>query len=288
MRKSTPSKSPSRPRKRVRRKRTPAAPVPKPASKSQGRPFRLRRCLALLGLALMLYSGASLLYLLTVKPDELPPYIGSLFKVVVLDAGHGGKDRGAAGNGLIEKDLTLDVAERVEKLLEKRGMKVVMTRSDDTYLTLAERVRVGADQLAPAIFVSIHFNYAKNRGARGVETFFFDANKEVPRELLGDGAPEQPLLSDGERLANHIQFALVGELQVPDRGAKNRGYFVLRHARIPAVLIEGGFVTNSTEAARLKEPGYRQRLAEAIQEGLLDYREELRRLHYEAMKAKRS
>lgn len=250
--------------------------------------FRIRRFLSLLGLALMLYSGSSLLYLLTIEPEQLPPYIRSLFQVVVLDAGHGGKDRGAAGNGLIEKELTLDLVERVGRLLEKNGMTVVMTREDDTYLTLAERVRVGSDQVAPAIFVSIHFNYANNRGASGVETYFFDVNQEVPRELLGDEAPEEPRLSEGERMATSIQLAMVGELGVPDRGVKNRGYFVLRHARIPAVLIEGGFVTNSAEAARLKEPAYRQRLAKAIHAGLLDYREELRRLHYEAMNQERS
>lgn len=222
---------------------------------------------------MMLYASGALLWLLLIRPEIVPPYFSGLFRAIIVDAGHGGKDRGAAGNGLIEKELTLDVAERVSRQLRDHGLEVVMTRDDDRYLTLAERVRLGADQRVPAIFLSIHFNYAKNRSAEGVETFYHDVNQEVPAEILGEALLEAPKISNSELLAQEMQGALVDALGVPNRGVKNRGFFVLRHSRIPAVLVEGGFVTNPSEAVRLKDPKYRQRLADAIEQGVLDYRQ---------------
>ena len=224
----------------------------------------------------MLYASGSLLWLLLIRPDIVPPYFSGLFRAVVVDAGHGGKDRGAAGNGLIEKELTLDVAERVGRQLREHGLQVVMTRETDDYLSLAERVRVGADQRVPAIFLSIHFNYAKNRSAQGVETFYYNVNEEVPAEILGDALLQAPPMSDSEVFAQEMQRELVDALGVPDRGVKNRGFFVLRHSRIPAVLVEGGFVTNAREAARLNDPKYRQRIADAIEDGVQAYRNVMR------------
>ncbi len=236
----------------------------------------------------MTYAGASLLWLLLIQPEIVPPYIGGLFRAVVIDAGHGGKDRGAAGHGLVEKNLTLDVATRLADRLSRRGLQVVMSREDDTYMSLAERVRVGADQRLPSLFLSLHFNYASHSAASGLETYYFDLNEEIPADLLGEFAADESAITESKRLAAMIQAALVRHTGAIDRGVKNRGFFVLRHARLPAVLIEGGFVTNRDEAALIAQPAYRQRLAEAIEEGLMEYRNELRRLRHAARQAGQS
>jgi N-acetylmuramoyl-L-alanine amidase len=167
---------------------------------------------------------------------------------VVIDAGHGGHDRGGIpGQRISEKEMTLDVAQRLKKALEASGYRVVMTRDSDAFVPLGTRVAI-ANSYANAIFVSIHFNSAKRSGAGGIETYFYN------RESLP--------------LASAIHYFVAGGAPSSNRNVRRRGYFVLRKATVPAVLVECGFLTNPTEAALAQTDSYRQKLAEEIAAGV--------------------
>ena len=171
------------------------------------------------------------------------------FSTVVIDAGHGGHDRGGIpGQRVSEKHLTLDMALRVRALLQKRGIRTVMTRSRDVFIPLSERARMG-NAYRNAIFVSIHFNSARREGANGIETYFYSRKSS--------------------RLAYNIHRQLVRVTPTEDRHVRRRGFYVLRHARNPAVLLECGFLTNGREARLCMSSAYRQRMAEAIVRGIL-------------------
>ncbi len=211
-----------------------------------------------------------------VAPDEQPffdspPEPRAAFPTVVIDAGHGGRDAGARGNGLTEKDLTIDVATRTEKLLKQFNFQTVMTRRDDTYLTLPERASV-ANGLENAIFVSIHFNHAS--GGSGIETFY--ASQKVPPENAWTwvgffNKPKVVPLDNGETLAGFLQASLVTRTEATNRGIRGRPLYVVRHTRCPAALVECGFISNAFEARLIANPAYRDKLAKAIAEGVMSY-----------------
>jgi N-acetylmuramoyl-L-alanine amidase len=167
---------------------------------------------------------------------------------VVIDAGHGGYDRGGIpGQRVSEKDMTLDVAQRLRNILTANGYRVVMTRDSDVFVPLGTRVAI-ANQYRNAIFVSIHFNSATRSGADGIETYFFTR--------------------DSLALASAVHHYVAGGAPSPNRGVRRRGYFVLRRTAIPAVLVECGFLTNPTEANYAQNASYRQKLAEEIAAGV--------------------
>jgi N-acetylmuramoyl-L-alanine amidase len=167
---------------------------------------------------------------------------------VVIDAGHGGHDRGGIpGQRVAEKEMTLDVAQRLNKVLAASGYRVVMTRDSDMFVPLGTRVAI-ANSYSNAIFVSIHFNSAKRSGAGGIETYFYS------RESLP--------------LASAIHYFVAGGAPSSNRNVRRRGYYVLRNANVPAVLVECGFLTNPTEAAYAQTASYRQKLAEEIAAGV--------------------
>jgi N-acetylmuramoyl-L-alanine amidase len=215
-----------------------------------------------------------------VAPDEGPTVESQVaaqlhpsFMTVVLDPGHGGKDDGARGNGLVEKDLALDLALRVEKILNLFDFPTVLTRRDDTFVSLAERAAI-ANKIDNDIFVSIHFNHAASSVSTGVETFY--ASEKVAPEAawtwIGFFNKPDPNLSDnGETLAGFIQASLVIRTDAVNRGIKGRPLYVVRHTRCPAVLVEGGFINNPLEAQMISNADYRERLARAIAEGIMSY-----------------
>lgn len=214
-----------------------------------------------------------------VAPDEGPTLENRLDAVlnplptVVLDPGHGGKDDGARANGLVEKNLSLDVALRVEKILKPFNFPVEVTRRDDTFISLEDRATI-ANKLENAIFVSIHFNHAPDHSSTGVETFY--ASQKIPPEpewtWVGFfNKPEPQQLDNGETLAGFIQAALVMRTDAVNRGIKGRELYVVRHTRCPAVLVEGGFINNPLEAQMISNDSYRERLARAIAEGIMSY-----------------
>ena len=215
-----------------------------------------------------------------VAPDEEPTpesrlaaALGGALPTVVIDPGHGGNDEGARGRGLKEKELSLDLALRVEKLLGAFSFPTVLTRREDTYVALSERVAI-ANKIDNAIFVSIHFNQSGDRNATGVETFY--ATAKVPSESawtwIGFFSKPDPVSSDnGEDLAGYIQSALASRTDAANRGIKAREFYVVRHTRCPAVLVEGGFLNNPLDARLLTNAEYLDRLAKAIAEGVLTY-----------------
>jgi N-acetylmuramoyl-L-alanine amidase len=167
---------------------------------------------------------------------------------VVIDAGHGGHDRGGIpGQRVAEKDMTLDVALRLRNILSASGYNVVMTRSSDVFIPLAGRVAI-ANSYRNAVFVCIHFNATPRSGASGIETYFYSR----------DSLP----------LASAIHYYVAGGAPTENRGVRRRGYYVLRKTNIPAVLVECGFLTNPTEAAYAQAGSYRQKLAEEIAAGV--------------------
>ena len=167
---------------------------------------------------------------------------------IVLDAGHGGFDRGGVpGQRVSEKDKTLDVAQRLRNLLQADGYRVVMTRDSDVFVPLPTRVAI-ANSYRNASFVSIHFNCASRSGANGIETYYYRG--------------------DSSGLAASIHRNVVASVSSENRGIRRRGFYVLRKTAIPSVLVECGFLTNPTEGSLAQSGAYRQRLAEQIARGI--------------------
>lgn len=217
-------------------------------------------------------------------------------QTVVLDPGHGGRDPGAIGvGGVREKDVTLALARALREELAGRGFRVVLTRDDDRTLSLEERTAV-AEAARGDLFVSLHANAARRRSVRGVETYFLDENHErhsltvAARENGVDRAEVNALQRTLARLRVHevspqsrqlaelIQQQIVRGMPRPyrpvgDLGVKKGPFYVLFLSTMPAVLVEAGFLTNGTEAKRLRDRAYVSAMAEQIAEALTRYRD---------------
>jgi N-acetylmuramoyl-L-alanine amidase len=213
---------------------------------------------------------------------EVPmPSTGEPFALVVIDPGHGGQDSGTMKAGMVEKELTLDVAHRVERILQQRDLAVLLTRTDDTYVPLEGRVSIANDQPA-CVFVSIHFDEAKRAAATGIETYYAARQVSIPARVASWLPFLQPAASDStiaesQSLAAFIQEALVAHTQALNRGTRAQQFFVLTNVRHPAVLVEGGFLTNKEEVSKLGNVDYREQIAAAIGDGVLRYREVLQK-----------
>jgi N-acetylmuramoyl-L-alanine amidase len=199
------------------------------------------------------------------------------FAVVVLDPGHGGQDSGATCGGVLEKDLTWDVARRIDRLLNSEGIATLMTRVGDTYVSLADRAAF-VNRVRKGIFVSIHFNEDNKPVASGVETYY--AGHQITADsLLASWLPFlwRPLSDspnpESQNLAGFIQEALVARTRSIDRGTQARQFFVIANVTAPAVLIEGGFLTNKEDISKLASEDYRDQIAAAVADGILRYRD---------------
>src|SRR4051794_30811078 len=169
-------------------------------------------------------------------------------RTIVIDAGHGGFDRGGVpGQRISEKDKTLDVAQRLKRILQADGFRVVMTRDSDVFIPLGTRVSI-ANSYRGASFVSIHFNCASRAGANGIETYYFR--------------------SDSASLAQSIHRNVLAGAPTENRGIRRRGFYVLRRTSIPSVLVECGFLTNPTEGSLALSASYREKLAGQIARGI--------------------
>src|SRR5213083_2371681 len=251
------------------------------AQRSQMKPA-IRSILALSGLLLMI---ASFIWMQRIpKPGPTtraktarPPTTPEPFAVVVLDPGHGGQDSGAMCNGVLEKDLTLDVARRIDRLLEAEGMATLMTRMGDTYVSLADRAAF-ANRVRDCIFVSIHFNEDNQPVSSGVETYYA-AHQIAAGSFVASWLPFlwRPLSDspnpESQNLAGLIQEALVARTRSIDRGTEGRQFFVIANVTSPAVLIEGGFLTNKEDISKLATEDYRDQIAAAVADGILRYRD---------------
>ena len=198
--------------------------------------------------------GGFLACILLPACETSAPYSGrhqsaGFFDTVVLDAGHGGHDRGArAYKGNHEKVLALDTSKRVARILRQNGLRVIETRTSDYFVPLDQRVAI-SNRTRNAVFVSIHYNWARRSKAAGVETYFAS-----PRS---------------SRLAANIQREILRPYLAIDRGVKKRSFYVLKNNRRPAALVELGFVSNPGENATIQKSQIRQKLAEAVARGIL-------------------
>ena len=187
--------------------------------------------------------------------------------LVVVDAGHGGHDGGAVANGVIEKNMSLDIANRVKRELEAAGVRVVMTRRDDSFLSLDERAALGGTHQAAA-FVSVHLNTdGEGSAAEGIETYFAETKTLSSRQLVPAG--QRQTTGDSAEFASTVQRLVCGATQASNRGIKARDYAVVVRAACPAVLVECGFITSVSESVRLKQTAYRNRIASGIARGVV-------------------
>jgi len=214
---------------------------------------------------------------------------------VVIDPGHGGKDPGAIGScGLKEKDITLAIATRLKRRLDgNKGIRTILTRKEDRYISLEERTSIANAEEAD-IFISIHINASKDRGARGIETYYLDNTSDratrtiAAREnftteaaldelqyILADLLVQSNVQASSE-LARRVQGGMVKEISsrysgLHDHGVKTALFFVLVGAEMPAILLEVAFITNSVECKRLGSASYLDRATRAMEKGIVDY-----------------
>lgn len=180
-------------------------------------------------------------------------------RVIVIDAGHGGKDPGASSEGHREKDIVIKVATILKNKLEADGAKVVMTRSDDTYFTLEERVQIALNNHAE-VFVSLHVNSFTNPDINGTETYYSVAGNEN--------------ILEEEELATAINSQIVKNANMYDRGVKKANFYVIKNMLLPSVLVELGFISNLEDREKLINDEYVEIFADSIYKGIVEYYQE--------------
>lgn len=222
-------------------------------------------------------------------------------KIIVLDPGHGGKDPGATGKLSLEKDITLDMAYLVKEKLEKQidGVKVLLTRSRDEFVSLQARTQFANNQHAH-LFISLHCNAALAKTSQGIETFFLSTARTTESRAVEalensvvmtyEGGQEavknyddlQMILADlhqseqleeSSNLALRLQSSLIESTNGVDRGVKQAGFYVLRGAFMPSVLVELGFISNEEEEKKLMDKAYQQTLADSIVRGIKSFKQ---------------
>lgn len=220
---------------------------------------------------------------------------------IVIDPGHGGHDPGAQGNGVVEAQLVLDIALRVEALLKKQpGIDVILTRRTDEFIALEERTAIANRENAD-LFLSIHANAARRTAAKGVETYFLnfatnpDAEAVAARENAGSRTSMGKLpelvqqialhdkMKESREFAQIVQTNMIRGLRTQnkalvDLGVKQAAFVVLIGAQMPSVLAEISFVTNKTEAALLKKDAYKDRIAQSLADAVLKYQSSLKKV----------
>ena len=239
-------------------------------------------------------------YNVEVKSLQVESPIDNSFRRVVIDPGHGGRDPGAVGvsGRIYEKDIVLAVSKKVKELVERNlEVEVILTREDDSFVPLQQRTAY-ANRHDANLFISLHCNAAPNRRAEGIEVFFLSAARTDEAravELMENSVVEKyeggveavkryddltfilmdmaqaEQLRESSYLAIKLQANLVQRTGAVDRGVKQAGFYVLRGAFMPSVLIELGFLSNPQEERKLSQATYQRQLAEAIYEGIKGY-----------------
>lgn len=205
------------------------------------------------------------LFLTLLLPLSAGTPTGSLIAVpdaptIILDVGHGGTDRGARGHipYCEEKKICLLTARLVKQYLDQLGYHVVMTRNSDAFISLPHRVEI-ANQAQANIFVSIHFNSSRSTEAQGIEIFFHDSKEDRTRS----GA--------SRKLADAVLSRVIRRTQAQSRGVKKGNFYVIRETSMPAILVEGGFISNPDERVLLKSRDYQEKIARGIADGVDHY-----------------
>ncbi|MBI4436573.1 MAG: N-acetylmuramoyl-L-alanine amidase [Candidatus Omnitrophica bacterium] len=237
------------------------------------------------------------------EAERIPPRPPYRIGTVVVDAGHGGRDPGAIGRtGTKEKNLTLDIARRLKNELEAQGIHVIMTRKDDHFVSLYQRTYI-ANRAKADFFVSIHCNASRSRKVDGFEVYYLSPNVDDTARASVASAEELPIEEEqtsydtssaglkttlwdlvysehrveSAEFAKYVTWAMHKRLPSPNRGVKSARFFVLKGVKMPAILVEAGYLTHRGEEASLKQKAYRQDVAEAIAFGILAYKNEFER-----------
>jgi len=171
-------------------------------------------------------------------------------KFIIIDPGHGGSDPGAMRNSVQEKQMTIDIAKRIEKKLKEQGAKVFMTRYDDTFVSLNDRVVVTNDK-NPDLFVSVHINACEKDEINGIETHYWK--------------------DDSLDFAKAVHKALISKIDSNNRGVIKSRFYVIRHTTVPAILVEFGFISNTKEREDMLTEERQEKSAEAVCEGIINY-----------------
>lgn len=219
----------------------------------------------------------------TLRPVLFPPRTrsGARIRTICLDPGHGGKDPGNGMGAAREKNYTLLLAKELRDQLTKAGFKVTLTRSTDTFIELPDRPEIARRRNAD-LFVSLHFNSVASSAntVRGAEVYCLTPAGAASTNARGEGAGAGWFAGNRFNdknmfLASLLQKSLTRTLSVEDRGVHRARFAVLRDATMPAVLIEGGFMSNPAEGKKILDPGYRRQMAKAIVEALQSYKRAL-------------
>lgn len=231
------------------------------------------------------------------KAESVMEQLGLTVRTIMIDAGHGGNDPGAQASEITEKQFTLAMAKRVGALLQKEGFTVLYTRATDKYFSLQTRPDIANGKKAD-LFISIHVNANTKPGIRGLETYYLDEAKTQDAATVAarengvsvkNISDLQFILTDlvlsskvkeSHHLASCVHNGILNRLRVvkyaaPDNGVRSAPFYVLVGARMPAILVEFGYITNKYDAANLKNETYLQRQAEGLVQGVLRYRAEL-------------
>ena len=224
-------------------------------------------------------------------------------KTIVLDPGHGGNDPGAIGRRgrSREKDLTLELAEKLRNTLREADIKVIMTRDSDVFIPLSGRSEI-ANKSGADLFVSVHINASRVRSMRGFECYYLsnatddnaralEALENGPVRVDDTASAEHSRLLDktlwdmtltenrleSAELAGYICNSIDENFAIGDRGVRTARFYVLKHTNIPAVLVEAGYISNKYEELKLKDPEFLDRIAESVAEGILKFKREYER-----------
>jgi N-acetylmuramoyl-L-alanine amidase len=211
----------------------------------------------------------------TLEPILFPQPLDTSIHTICIDPGHGGKDKGFSDGQNFEKKYALLLARDVEELLKRDGLQVVLTRDSDYYVDLPERSMLAKREKAD-VFVSLHYNAAPQHDVRGLEVYCLAPAGMNSSSDGGGKAPFPPLTGNAHDhqnalLAYEILKSVTSGLPVEDRGVKRSRFEVLRDAGMPAILIEGGFMTNPADAKNIFDATFRKRMAQAIADGILAY-----------------
>jgi N-acetylmuramoyl-L-alanine amidase len=199
-----------------------------------------------------------------------------LLQTICLDPGHGGKDTGCKVGQCMEKNYTLPLALELQEQLRVAGFRVWLTRTNDEFVDLDDRIARG-NHLCADLFISLHFNMAPGGEGKGVEVYCLTPATASSTNVKGERSREARLQgnqldSENVSFAYQLQKALVRGLCAEDRGVRRARFAVLRPARMPAVLIEGGFLSDSGERRKICDPIYRRQMSQAIVQGVLAYK----------------
>jgi len=232
-------------------------------------------------------------------------YQSSKIDMVVIDAGHGGKDPGAVGKTSYEKDLTLRISQRVAKALARKGINVLLTRNKDEFVELRKRAQLANDYKAD-LFISIHCNASRKSSRKGAEVFILSTSKVTDKRVeeaiavensvvskyegasalvhyhdldfvLKDMALSEHLLASND-LAHCVQEQLVGLTKFHDRGVKQGPFYVLKGAFMPAILVELGFISNPAQEKQLNSEKYQKKFVQAIINGVMKFKKDYEKI----------